>query len=319
MKKTAIFLASLLFTIGLPAQQIRSNYRSEGMTHISTEFEKVEDFETRVERVGFPDGATAYLLYVDFRQKTAFTAPRDSKMAATLKSGKVIRADQIGKDSPTKKRLEDGRYLNRLKYLLETADMEALARGVTSLEFATGWNPDDYIRYNFSSDPFGSLLKRHLEAIDKAAESTIDLTAEAGGYINQTESIMTAAAPLVADGAGMVYNIALSHLYYKNTATEDFDFALQLGTEDTWHIARDAAVTFSLEDGSEIKLLQTRDDDNFVYLYPTLEEIRALAYGHIVKMRLETEKGALEDTFPDNSLSKILNQQYQLLISMSAR
>ena len=319
MKKFPIFLAAFLLCTGLSAQEIRTNYRSEGMTHISTEFEKVEDFEARVELVGFPDGSTAYLLYADFRQKTPFTAPRDSKMAATLKNGKVVRADQIGKDSPTKKRLEDGRYLNRLKYLVNTGDMEALSHGVTSLEFATGWSPDDYIRYNFSSDVFGSLLKRHLEAIAKAAESTIGLTAEAGGYINQTESIMTAAAPLVANGSRYVYNIALSHLYYKNTAQEDIDFALQLGSEDSWHIARDAAVVFTLEDGSEIKLIQTRDDDHFVYLYPTLQEIRSLAYGHIVKLRMETEKGALEDTFEDNSLSWTINQQYQLLMSMSAR
>lgn len=319
MKKFPIFLAAFLLCTGLSAQEIRTNYRSAGMTHISTEFESVEDFQVRVELVGFPDGATAYLLYIDLRQKTSFTAPRDSKMSATLRSGKVVRCDQIGKDSPTKNRLEDGKYLNRLKYLVETQDMESMARGVTSLELATGWNPDDYLRYNFSSDAFSSLLRRHMEAIAGAADSTIDLTAEAGGYINQKESIMTAAEPLVADGAQYVYNIALSHLYYKNTAEEDIDFALQLGSETSWHIARDAAVTFTLEDGSEIRLLQTRDDDNFVYLYPSLQEIRTLAYGNIVKLRLETEKGALEDTFPDNSLSKTLNQQYQLLMSMSAR
>ena len=319
MKKTLLMLAALSAALTLSAQQIRTNYRSEAITHISTDFEKAEGLETRVELVGFPDGSEMYLLYIDIRQKTAFTAPRDSKMSATLKGGKVVRADQIGKDSPTKKKLQDGKYLNRLKYAVEVADMEAMARGVTSLELATGWNPDDYLRYNFSSDTFASLLKRHLEAIAAARESTIDLTAEPGGYINQTGSIMTAAQPLVADGVTFPYNVSLNHLYYKETVAEDFDLSLQIGTEDSHPIRRNSPVTFTLEDGSAITLPQTLDEDNYVCLYPTMEQMRTLAFGNIVRIRFETEKGALEDTFEDNALSKTFNQQYQLLLSLSAR
>ena len=53
MKKTILFLAALAAALTLSAQEIRTNYRSEGMTHISTEAESCKDFTTRVERVGF--------------------------------------------------------------------------------------------------------------------------------------------------------------------------------------------------------------------------------------------------------------------------
>ena len=317
MKKTLLAAASLLAVLPLSAQEIRTNYRSEGMTHVSTDSEKLPDFDVRVELVGFPDGSTMYQLFIDLRQKSPFTAPKGVKMTATLPSGAVVRADQIGMDSATKTRQEDGLYLNRLRYALEEADMGKLTRGVTALELITGWNPDDYLRYNFKDDAFAALLKRHCDAIAKASESTIDLTAEPAGRVDQTGSVLTAAKPWVASGASLKYNVILSHLYYKNSAKEDIDLAFQLGTEKQYQIVTDAPVTFVLEDGTEVTLPQTRDEVNFLYLYPSLSQLRALAYGRIKALRIKTEDGTLSDAIPDNSFSEAVNQQYQLLMSLS--
>ena len=317
MKKTLLAAAALLAALTLSAQEIRTNYRSEGMTHISTDSEKLPDFDVRVERVGFPDGSTMYQLFIDLRQKTPFTAPKGVKMSATLPGGAVVRADQIGRDSATKTRLEDGRYLNRVRYALEPADMERLTRGVQFLEIVTGWNPDDYQQFHFPDDAFAALLKRHCDAIDQAAESTIDLTAEPAGRADQTGSVLTAAKPWVADGADLKYNVILSHLYYKNTAQEDIDLAFQLGTEKQYKIVTDAPVTFVLEDGTEVTLPQTRDEVNFLYLYPSLSQLRSLAYGRIKGLRIQTEDGTLSDAILDNSFSEAVNQQYQLLMSLS--
>jgi len=319
MKKTLLLLAACAAALDLSAQEIRTNYRSDGMTHISTESEKAGDLEARVELVGFPDGSTMYQLFIDLRQKTAFTAPKGVKMTATLPGGSVVRAEQIGRDNATKSRLEDGLYLNRLRYALEADDMEKLTRGVQSLEIVTGWDPDDYFQFRFDDDAFAALLKRHCEAIAKAAESTVDLTVEPAGRVDQTSSIMTAADPLVADGKDLKYNIILSHLFYKDTMTEDIDLAFQLGTEKAYHILPDAAVTFVLEDGTEISLPQTRDEVNFIYLFPSMQQLRALAYGTVASLRIETEDGTLSDAILDNSFSKAVNQQYQLLMSLSAR
>jgi len=319
MKKMTLLLTALAATFTLSAQQIRTNYRSEGMTHISTDYEKLRDAEVRVELVGFPDGSTMYQLYLDLRQKTPFTAPKGVKMTATLPGGSVVRADQIGRDNPTKSRLEDGLYLNRLRYALEAPDLEKLTRGVESLEIATGWNPEDFQTLTFKDNAFSELLKRHCEAIEGAKASTIDLTAEPAGRADQTGSVMTAANPLVADGKNFKYNIILSHLFYKNSGKEDIDLAFQLGTEKSHSIAADAPVTFVLEDGTEITLPQTRDEVNFLYLYPSLEQLRALAYGRITTLRIETEDGTLSDAILGNSFSEALNQQYQLLMSLSGR
>ena len=319
MKKTLLLLAALALAFPLSAQQIRTNYRSGGITHISTVAESCQDFETRVEKVTFEDGSSLYQLFIDLRQKTAFTAPKGVKMSATLAGGAFVRADQIGSDNPTKSRLEDGRYLNRLRYALEPADMEKLLKGVKSLELATGWDPDDYLQYSFQDDAFSALLKRHCEALEKAAGATIDLTAEPAGRIDQKGSIMTAANPLVADGKDLKYNIILSHLYYKTTAAEDIDLAFQLGTERPYTILTDSPVTFVLQGGKEITLSQTRDETNFLYLYPSMDQLRELAYGHITGLRIQTEDGTLQDAILDDSFSKAVNQQYQLLMSLSAR
>ena len=319
MKKTILSLAVFAAALTLSAQEIRTNYRSEGMTHISTEAEPCQDFTVRVERVGFPDGSTLYQLFIDLRQKTGFTAPKGVKMTATLPGGSVVRADQIGQESATKTRQEDGLYLNRLRYAMEASDMGRLTRGVTDLELVTGWEPDNYLQFHFKDDAFSALLKRHWEAIAQAAERTIDLTAEAAGRVDLTGSVMTAATPLVADGEKFKYNIILNHLYYKNSAKEDIDLAFQLGSDKQYRIEPDAPVTFVLGDGAEITLPQTRDEVNFIYLYPTLSQLRALAYGNVKSLRIQTEDGTLTDAIPDDSFSKALNQQYQLLMSLSAR
>ena len=319
MKKTILSLAALLAAFTLSAQVIRTNYRSEGMTHISTDFEKGENFETRIELVGFPDGSELYQLYIDLRQKSAFTAPKGVKMTATLSGGTLVRADQIGRESATKSRLEDGLYLNRLRYALEADDMEKLSRGVRTLELATGWGPEDFLTFQFTDDAFGALLRRHCEAIEKAKASTVSLTAEAAGRVDQATSIMTAATPIVIPGRDFQYNLILNHLYYKTSAKEDIDLAFQLGTETPYRITPDAPVTFLLADGTERTFPQTRDEVNFIYLYPSLEDLRALAYGQVTELRIRTEEGLLTDAIPDNSFSKAINQQYQLLMSLSAR
>ena len=319
MKKTILSLTVLAAALHLSAQEIRTNYRSEGMTHISTEAEPCQDFTVRVERVGFPDGSTLYQLFIDLRQKTGFTAPKGVKMTATLPGGSVVRADQIGQESATKTRQEDGLYLNQLRYAMEASDLERLTRGVTDLELVTGWEPDNYLQFHFKDDAFAALLKRHWEAIAQAAETTIDLTAEAAGRVDLTGSVMTAATPLVADGEKFKYNIILNHLYYKNSAKEDIDLAFQLGSDEQYRIEPDAPVTFVLGDGTEITLPQTRDEVNFIYLYPSLSQLRVLAYGSIRTLRIQTEDGTLLDAILDDSFSKALNQQYQLLMSLSAR
>ena len=328
MKKLLVLAAAALASISLQAQEIRTNYRSEGMTHISTDYQLLEAGNvpvwTRVELVGFPDGSTLYVLYMNLEQKNATAVPKGVKMAVNLPGGKIVRLEQIGQDSATKRRLDNGLFWNRLKYAVEPEDMEKMVRGIKSVDIVTGWDPDDYIQANFEDDAFGKLLKSHCEAILKAADSTVELQATLAGHTDNLNSIMNTSNPVVGKGDRFPYNIILSHLYYKNTNTEDIDLAFMLGTEDSYHFEYDAPVRFTLKDGSVIELKQTRDDVNFVYVFPTLEELRRLSEG-IESLSIVHEKGVVVDTFTgpvgegEFSFADAVNQQLQLLLSLSER
>lgn len=325
MKKIAILALAALICAGVSAQNIRTNYRSGGITHISTDYESLRLGDTpaliRVEQAQFSDGSLVYLLYINLLQESSVVAPKGVKMSATLVSGKLLRLEQIGQDSATKRRLEDGNFLNRLKYAVEPADMGKLTSGIQAVDIVTGWNPDDFLQANFKADELGSLLKRHCQAIKLASESTVELTATLSGYTENTNSILSAANPVVGRGAGLDYNILLSHLFYKNTAQEDIDLAFVLGTEEKYHIPFDSPVRFTLRDGSEITLLQARDDVNFVYLYPSMEDLYKMVAVGIAAISIGHENGTLEDTFPkaDEDFTAALNQELQLLLSLSPR
>lgn len=328
MKNTLLFALTLLVSMTLNAQTIRTNYRSGGMTHISTEYEDLQldatPAQVRVELAGFPDGSTLYLLYVNLVQKTSSVVPKGVKMAATLPGGKLIRLEQIGEDSATKRRLDNGFFLNRLKYAVETADMEKMVRGIKSIDIITGWNPDDYLQATFSENQLGDLLMRHCVAIRDAASKTIELAASVGSYTENLNSILSTTEPIVGRGATLDYNVILSHLYYKNNNEEDLDLAFVIGSKEQYHIPYDAAVRFMLNDGTVIGLLQTRDDVNFVYVYPTLEDLSRMVTVGIKTISIDYEGGILTDTFPPRedgaySFSEAVNQELQLLLSMSPR
>lgn len=305
-------------------QSIRCNYRSNGMTHISTEYESLEvggiPSEVRVELAGFPDGSTLYLFYLNLLQKTSAVVPKGVKMGVTLSSGKILRLDQIGQFSATPPRLENGLFVNRLKYAVEPSDMEKMVRGIKGVDIITGWNPEDFVQGNFAGDELGGLLKRHCETILAAADATIDLKAQLSGYTDNVNSILSTTEPVVAIGEHFAYNILISHLYYKNTNEEDIDLAFVLGAEEKYHIPLDARVRFTLLDGSVIDLLQTRDDENFVYVYPSLEEVHRMCTAGIAGLAVDYDGGVLTDSFSrEEGFSEALNQQLQLLLSLSPR
>lgn len=315
-----------LLSVCLFGQQIRTNYRSGNLTHISTEYEAMKIAGTpslvRVEFVGFADGSKMYLLYINMDQKEAVVAPKGVKMAVNLKNGKFVRLEQIGQGSATPRRFDNGLVRNRLKYAVETKDMEKMLKGVTALDIVTGWNPEDYIQASFPEDEFASLLERHCEAILKASEKTVDLTATLGAYDENKGSVMISSNPIVGKGEHMVYNVILSNIYYKGTGTEDFDLAFVIGSDTKYQIPYDATVRFNLCDGSLIVLPNAREDVNFVYVYPSPEEIFRMASVGVSSFSIDAEgTPIIADSFPQGpeDFTTALNQQLQLLMSASPR
>ena len=317
LKKLLILSCIACASLTLQAQTIRTNYRSEGIMHISTDYEPLQlgsvSSLARVELVGFPDGSSLYLLYLNLVEKTATVVPKGVKMAFTLQNGKLVRAEQIGQPSATPRRMDDGNFLNRLKYAIEPADMEKLVRGIKSVDIVTGWNPDDFISADFPKNAFADLLLQHCQAILKASDNTIELQATMSGYTENTNTILSTSNPVVARGTNFDYNILLTHLYYKGTNEEDMDLAFVLGTNASYHIPVDSPVKLTLTDGSTIELLQARDDVNFVYLYPSMEDMYRMATLGISGLTIEYEGGVLADSFSPNEqkngFSDAVNQE----------
>ena len=186
----------------LNAQEIRTNYSTSAMTHISTDYEELTCGQipvwTRVERVSYKDGSVLYLLYLNFEEKKATNVPKGVKMAFNLTSGGMVRAEQIGTESGNKRAITRGNakvYWNRTKYAIDPADMNKILRGVSSIDVVTGWNPEDYIQMKFPGDELSALLRRHTDAIVAASSSTVKLTAELGARANNLNSTITTTKP----------------------------------------------------------------------------------------------------------------------------
>ncbi len=134
---------------------------------------------------------------------------------------------------------------------------------------------------------------------------------------------MSTANPIVGRGKNYDYNILLSHLYYKNTNAEDLDLAFVIGTQEKFHIPYDAPVRFTLGDGSKVELVQARDDVNFVYVYPSVEQLSRMSALGITDLSIDYEGGTLEDSFPaseqKNGFSDAVAQELNLLLSLSPR
>lgn len=322
MKKLAILVFALLTCAVLQAQQVRANYRVNGMTHIATQAEALTfgtiPGQAGVELVGFPDGSSLYLLHLTLEpvKKAATAAPKGVKMSATLTNGNIVRMEQIGQYPASTKN-------TRLKYAVESPDMEKMLSGVKSVDIVTGWDPDDYIQASFPNNELAGLLKRHCEAILRASGKTLEFQATLADRQESLTSVMTTTNPMVARGANFDYNVLLSHLQYKNTGGEDFDFYFAIGSEEQFHIPFDSAVRFTLADGSVVGLLQARDDVNFVLVYPSLEDLSRMIEVGVTGLTIDYEGGTLEDTFParedgELTLSQVLQHQLQLIFYISS-
>lgn len=309
MKKIVTFLCAVLAGLALGASEIRSNYTLSGTTHISTEFEQVQQdllLSASLEEVSFSDGSRIYLLHL--KTGDSKPVPKGVKMAVNFTGGGFIRLEQIGKDIP-----------GRLKYAMEPADLERILGEVSSLDIITGWNPEDYLQVSFKGNSFSALLKSHLETIRNAHGSTVTLEASLAGYETTATSIITAAKPIIAKGQSYIYNVILSQIHYKNGNGEDFDLSFLVGTDSKIRIPYDATVRFTLRDGSVTDLASNREEVNFVYVYPEKDQLRRMSMVGVASIAVISEgETVLEDVFPEGKedFSHALRQELELLLSL---
>ena len=313
MKRIALLFCLIpILSLAAHAQSsVRYNYSLKGITHISADYELVDNgkglpFSVRLENLQFPDGTEGYLVHMILKGKNPIQIPKGTKMTVSFGGTKTARLEQIGDNDP-----------NIGNYLAEPYDIQQMADKIAFLDIATGYGPDDYVKIAFSGDEFSQVIRRQYELIWAAREKTIKIDGnKILGISDGAVSTRVVAVPIVAQGNNLIYNIGLTCLSYKEKESEDFDLSIQLGTDKKYLIPYSSEVTFSLKDGSQLLFKQHGDGVNRVVLYPTVAEMRKMIDTGISSMVLHTDEGNLTETFPGNDLSEVINREYQLLMSV---
>ena len=325
---TVVALAALSLLCGQAQVRIRSNYRLNSITHISTDYVLLKQgdsdphpFWVRLELVGFSDGSSAYQLYMNFEEKTAVNIPKGVKMAVTLSDGKLIRSDQLYERRGTNRSFTSGKnrvYWNRTRYMFEPSDISKMAKGVKSIDVITGYDPDDYFQVKFNGNALGSFISSAVAAINAVKKNTVDIDGKViDRYSDNNNSLTVFAKPVVVKGTRYKYNTGLTLLYYKNTNKEDFDIRMQIGTDRELRLAYGKPVVLTLGDGTSVNLVQERDETNFICCYPSLEQVRSMLEKGVKSISYETSEGKVEDSFPEGAFKTALNKGYQALMSVS--
>ena len=331
MKKLILALAAFaLASALLPAQEIRYNFKTGGITRVSTEYEFVKNGDNdqhpawvRLEYVRFKDGSVSYMLYMNFEEKTAVNIPKGVRMAATLSDGKLVRSDQLYSQKGNKRAFTSGKgrvYWNRTQYMFDESDMKRMVKGIRDLDIITGWNPDDYLQIKYSDNQLGKVLAAHYAAIGNALSSSVQISADGIlDYANNATSITIKAKPNIAAGSQYKYNVSVTYIYYKGTNTEDVDLEFQLGTTKEIRIHYATPVVIELADGEKMVLSQSREDISRVMVYPTLSQMRRMIAKGVKSITYTAEDTPTTETFSGFAFSDAVSKGYQTVMSVAER
>ena len=332
MKKLFVAILALsLFPLLAFSQELRYNYKTGGITRVSTEYEFVQTGDAdqhpiwmRLEYVKFKDGSVSYVLYLNFEEKKAVNIPKGVRIAVTPSDGgKIINADQMYVQKGNKHAFTSGKgrvYWNRAQYMFDAPDMQRMVKGIKSLDVITGWNAEDYVQITYASNQLGKVLAAHYNAVNAAAPSAVAIAA-AGilDYDSKPTALTVKAKPTVATGEKYKYNVAVTYLYYKGTNTEDVELEFQLGTEKEYRIHLSTPVVFELGGGEKLVLEQAREDVSRVVVYPTLAQARKMIAKGIKAVTYTLDSGAVTDTFSGPSFTDAFSKGYQTVMSVAER
>lgn len=327
--KGALAISLLVMTMSASAQTlIRHSYKSNGYTYIGTERTFVKagssdkhPFYEKLEYVVFPDGETAFILELDYEQETNINFPKEVQMRATAADGKMLSFKQYAGTSTDKHQFtsEDGKkvYWNVAKYMLEEDDVKKLIGGVKNLEVTYSWSPDGFYSYSYSNDEFAKALKEQYDII-KAQPAVKDeteiLIAE---YSDNFGSKTVISTGLMVEGKSANMKVSMSYLYYKGTNKEDYDLTLIVSGGREFHIPYESELEFTMEDGQKILLKQERDSQNVAFLFPTLDQAKAFAFGKVKSVKIPLEDGFVIQEWENNEFGKAVNTIYNSLQMVS--
>lgn len=327
MKRFALLLAAILLGSALQAQNydlVRCRYKLNGYTHILSEPLPVSGsasdkhpFFLSLEYISFPDNTYLYALECDFQMTQRWSIPLDVKFTATTNDGKMVSFKQVNKPSNEKRvhMAKDGKtpiYHNVLRYMLDENEMKKLLSGVKHTDIAYDYEPDSFITTTYNDNQFTDALKQEYDALKEILLPGDELGSHIADYANNPGNLMVVTEALPVKGQAASYQVSMTYMYFKASNSEAFDLniALPAGKE----LPLDAPVVFTLGDDSTIELKQQRAGDEVVYLYPTAQQVKQLAWKGIKKIEIGLVQA---DSFPDDALSAVIDKLYNSLIAVA--
>jgi len=325
----SVFLLSTTFSVD--AQELlRHNYKSNGYTYIGSERTLVKagssdkhPFYEKLEYVVFPDGeTTAYILEIDIEEERSYNFPKEVQLKATTFDGKIHSFKQYAGATTDKHQFtaEDGKtkvYWNVGKYMLEEDDLNRLISGVKYLEIAYSWSPEGFYSYTYSKDEFAQSLKAQKEAIMAAKEGAREI-GDVVDYVDNLGSTTVVAKPVSIPGNQVDLTVQMTYLYYKTVNSEDYDITMLLSKGDRkFDVPYESELEFTMEDGSVISLKQERESEDVVYMYPTVDQVKAFAYGKVKSVKIPLSDGSVTVSYGDNEFSEVIATLYNTLQAVS--
>jgi len=328
--KGTIAVALILMTVSASAQTLlRHSYKSNGYTYVGTERTLVKagasdknPFYEKLEYVVFPDGkTTAYILELDYEQETSINFPKEVQMRATAPDGKMLTFKQYAGATTDKHQFtsEDGKkvYWNVAKYMLEEDDVKRLSEGVKNLEVVYSWGPDGFYTYTYSNDEFAKALKAQYDLLKSQELPSTETEVLIAEYSDNFGSKTVISKSQVVEGKSANLKVSMSYLYYKNTNKEDYDLTLVLSGSRELNVPYEAELEFTMEDGTKIMLKQERDTQNVVFLFPTLDQAKAFAFGKVKSVKIPLEDGSVTQVWENNEFGNAVNRIYNSLQMVS--
>ena len=135
-KRIFIALAAFMLTVsGLSAQNLlRYNYKKNGYVYTGTERLRVpgsQPIQLKLSRIALPDGASVYILRMDFEDAAQWSVPKNASLKVSLSSGKtLVSKNELESNvvAPKGVKTDAGTvYWNGAEYYFEENDIASMA------------------------------------------------------------------------------------------------------------------------------------------------------------------------------------------------